>query len=233
MVDEELKKSYYAIIPADVRYDERLPLGARLLYGEITALCNEKGYCWAGNTYFAELYKVSIRTVINWIKSLNDNGYLFSEFEYKENSKEISARKLKIIQLGGEKNFTGVVKNNSRGSEKNCTDNNTCEYITTISKDIVVGQQQKKQKKQKNKKFKKPTIEEIAQYCKERNNKIDANYFFDYYESKGWVIGKNPMKDWKAAVRTWELKDKKGFKNDGNSSNNNGPSKYSRENGWF
>jgi len=52
--------------------------------------------------------------------------------------------------------------------------------------------------------FAKPTIEEIAQYCFERHNGINANYFYDFYESKGWKVGKNPMKDWKACIRTWE-----------------------------
>ena len=55
--------------------------------------------------------------------------------------------------------------------------------------------------------FKKPTVEEVKDYCKERNNNVDAQQFFDYYESKGWKIGKSPMKDWKAAVRTWEKND--------------------------
>lgn len=52
--------------------------------------------------------------------------------------------------------------------------------------------------------FIKPTIEEIKKYCTERNNSVAAEYFYDYYESKDWYIGKNKMKDWKAAVRTWE-----------------------------
>lgn len=52
--------------------------------------------------------------------------------------------------------------------------------------------------------FSKPTLEEISAYCQERNNSVDAQRFFDYYEAKGWVVGKSPMKDWKAAVRTWE-----------------------------
>lgn len=55
--------------------------------------------------------------------------------------------------------------------------------------------------------FVKPKVEEIENYCKERNNSVDAQQFFDYYESKGWKIGKSPMKDWKAAVRTWEKND--------------------------
>lgn len=57
-------------------------------------------------------------------------------------------------------------------------------------------------------KFQKPTLEEVKQYCLERNNKIDAEYFIDHYNSNGWKVGKNSMKDWKAAVRTWERRDK-------------------------
>ena len=61
-----------------------------------------------------------------------------------------------------------------------------------------------KPQKQKRYSFVRPTVEEVAAYCAERNNGIDAQAFIDFYESKGWMIGKNPMKDWKAAVRTWE-----------------------------
>lgn len=56
----------------------------------------------------------------------------------------------------------------------------------------------------KRKRFEKPSISDIKQYCMERNNNINANQFYDYYESNGWKVGKNSMKDWKAAVRTWE-----------------------------
>lgn len=52
--------------------------------------------------------------------------------------------------------------------------------------------------------FSKPTVEEISLYCSERNNAIDPNKFFDHYESNGWMVGKTKMKDWKAAIRTWE-----------------------------
>ena len=57
--------------------------------------------------------------------------------------------------------------------------------------------------------FKKPTIEEITNYCNERNNGVNPNKFYDFYESKDWYVGKNKMKDWKAAVRTWEKEDSK------------------------
>lgn len=58
-----------------------------------------------------------------------------------------------------------------------------------------------------NKKFVKPTVEEVRTYCQERNNTVDANRFVDYYEANGWKVGRNSMKDWKAAVRTWERRE--------------------------
>ena len=56
--------------------------------------------------------------------------------------------------------------------------------------------------------FRKPTVEDVAAYCKERGNHVDPVHFVDYYEARGWKIGKNAMKDWRAAVRTWERNDK-------------------------
>lgn len=56
--------------------------------------------------------------------------------------------------------------------------------------------------------FLKPTLEEIREYCLSRNNYVDPERFFDYYEANGWKVGKNPMKDWRAAVRTWESREK-------------------------
>lgn len=56
--------------------------------------------------------------------------------------------------------------------------------------------------------FVKPTVEEVRAYCRERQNTVRAEAFVNFYESKGWMVGKSPMKDWKAAVRTWEQKDR-------------------------
>jgi hypothetical protein len=71
-----MNKSYYAIIPANVRYNDNLTPNAKLLYGEITALCNEKGFCWATNSYFSELYKVDKRTISRWISQLEKNNHI-------------------------------------------------------------------------------------------------------------------------------------------------------------
>lgn len=53
-----------------------------------------------------------------------------------------------------------------------------------------------------------PTLAEITEYCRSRGNSVDATYFFDYYQSVGWKVGRNQMKDWQAAVRTWEKRSK-------------------------
>ena len=70
--------------------------------------------------------------------------------------------------------------------------------------------------KDKTKHFTKPTVEEIKAYCLERHNNVDADKFYNYYESNGWMVGRNKMKDWKASVRTWERNnyDKPKTKND-------------------
>ena len=92
----ENKKSYYAIIPANVRYDKRIRANAKLLYGEITALTNEKGYCWANNQYFADLYEVSKETISRWVSELSDRGYITVELIYKEGSNQIINRYIRI-----------------------------------------------------------------------------------------------------------------------------------------
>ncbi|ELB67801.1 TPA: helix-turn-helix domain-containing protein [Enterococcus faecium] len=91
-------RSYYAIIPANVRYDKRLKPNTKLLYGEITALCNERGFCWAGNEYFADLYGVNKETISRWVSDLIKFGYLNREIIYKEGTNQIINRYLRINQ---------------------------------------------------------------------------------------------------------------------------------------
>lgn len=71
----------------------------------------------------------------------------------------------------------------------------------------------KKELKEKVSNFSPPDIDLVKAYCSERNNCVNPDRFFDFYQSKGWMIGKNKMKDWKAAVRTWEKEDKKNSDN--------------------
>ena len=62
--------------------------------------------------------------------------------------------------------------------------------------------------KNKDNKFRRPSLEEVTAYCDERRNGIDPQAFLDFYDSKGWKVGNTPMKDWRAAIRTWESKRK-------------------------
>ncbi|EPH86962.1 hypothetical protein D922_04470 [Enterococcus faecalis 06-MB-DW-09] len=120
-------RSYFAIIPANVRYDKNLAANAKLLYGEITALANEKGYCWAGDRYFAELYDVSKTTIQNWLKSLVENGYITKEVIYREGTKEILSRYIRIVAYPTQDNLGTPTQENLRDNNTsfNKTINNT------------------------------------------------------------------------------------------------------------
>lgn len=73
-----------------------------------------------------------------------------------------------------------------------------------VNENVNVNENEIKEKEIKRKAFIKPTVSEIQNYCVERNNGINAEAFYDFYESKNWYVGKNKMIDWKACVRTWE-----------------------------
>ena len=147
---EEQQKAYYAIIPANVRYDKDLVPNAKLLYGEITALCNEKGYCWATNQYFAELYGVSVLSVKRWVNSLVTKGYVYRTLTYKPNSKEVDKRILsidsgiKIDITSVQKCYDPSIKNNTSSSIKNDTDNNTSINNTFNNTNIYKGEKKRK-----------------------------------------------------------------------------------------
>ena len=90
---DELRPSYYAVIPADVRYDDEIPPNAKLLYGEISALIGKDGFCFASNTYFMNLYGFSDPTVSRLLKQLEDNGYIIREQE-RDSSGKVVRRKI-------------------------------------------------------------------------------------------------------------------------------------------
>lgn len=104
--------NYYAIIPAKIRYDKELMANAKLLYGEITALCNDKGICWARNEYFADLYDVSNETISRWISQLNKKKYIKVKMFYKKDSKEIDKRIISINQYPIDENVNTYCQEN-------------------------------------------------------------------------------------------------------------------------
>jgi hypothetical protein len=109
--------SYYAVIPANVRYS-KIPPNAKLLYGEITALCNKYGFCWAKNSYFAELYGKKEPTISVWISHLQREGFISTVIENNNERK---------IYLKGvlEKSKGGIRKIEREPLEKSNALNNT------------------------------------------------------------------------------------------------------------
>lgn len=99
---------YFSVLPSNVRYDDSLCPNEKLLFSEISSLCNKNGYCFANNEYFAKLYKVHKNTVSKWISHLKEKKYIKLLFTYKENSKAIDKRILTI----GESAFSPNMQDN-------------------------------------------------------------------------------------------------------------------------
>ena len=178
------KPNYYAVIPAEVRYSKKLTPNAKLLYAEITALCNMNGRCTANTNYFCKLYEVSRISIQKWLKTLEVNGYIKRVNIYKQGSKEILTRVITLVNIPSKEKLTDNT-NTKVSNNTNLTDSNKKGF------------------------FQKPSLIDIQNYCLSRNNNIDAEAFIDFYESKDWMIGSNKMKCWKSAVRTWERRETK------------------------
>ena len=97
-MEEKNTPNYFGILPANVRYDKTLRPMEKILYTEITALSNSKGYCFATNSYFAELYDVHKNTAGCWISNLEKQGYIKTVLIYKNGTKEILERRIYINQ---------------------------------------------------------------------------------------------------------------------------------------
>ena len=123
-------------------------------------------------------------------------------------------------------------KEEQKEIQKNTNEYNSIQTDSDIVNDIVIDNvididnktnvinKESVKEKSTTSRFIPPTLEQVQAYCLERNNLVDPNKWFDFYQAKGWMVGKNKMKDWKAAVRTWEKES--GFKNNPNEPNDNG-----------
>ena len=110
--EEKNTPNYFGILPANVRYDKKLKPMEKILYTEITALSNSKGYCYATNSYFANLYDVHKNTAGTWINNLEKLGYIKSRIIYETGTKNVKERQLFIV--------TPINKNVARYQQKDC-----------------------------------------------------------------------------------------------------------------
>lgn len=129
--------SYYAIIPADVRYDDSIPANAKILYGEISALVGRDGYCFASNQYFADLYGMTVENIARLLTKLEKAGHISRVIE-KDNAGQIVSRKLYLrVSLpdvqGIDKKINTPQQKNQEGIDKKIKDTNTS--ITDKEKD--------------------------------------------------------------------------------------------------
>ena len=102
-MEEKNTPNYFGILPANVRYDKKLKPMEKILYTEITALANSKGYCFATNSYFANLYDVHKNTAGTWINNLEKLGYIKSKIIYETGTKNVKERQLFIVTPINEK----------------------------------------------------------------------------------------------------------------------------------
>jgi hypothetical protein len=174
--------SYYAIIPAPVRYHHDLVPMARLLYAEITALAKREGYCYARNEYFAKTYNTSIRNVRRWIEDLAHHGFISVDIDGGERS---------IFVMGEDKNVPGGRTNLSGGEDKNVRSS-----IVNNKSYILKGDSSRK--------FKKPTISELTEHLTQKGYTFSPERFLAHYEANGWRVGRNAMRSWQAACVTWQ-----------------------------
>ena len=131
------KPNYYAVIPAEVRYCENLTPNAKLLYGEISALCNKEGYCWATNAYFAKLYKTTNVTISRWFSNLEKEGFISTKLEFDKDSKQVTKRLTKLLMLN--KNVKGGINKSVKDNILPTIDkNNTSKLIEPVFDDLVL-----------------------------------------------------------------------------------------------
>lgn len=139
----EQHPSYYTNIPAFVRYDEELLRKPKsiLLYGEIVALSNQKGYCWASNSYFAERLRVSGRMIQDYLDILVTKGYVARKLIYKPHSKQVDKRILSIASRPGETDFMrGDEMDFTRPGEADFAENITSINTTSTNKLLADAQ---------------------------------------------------------------------------------------------
>ena len=171
-------------IPREIWLDERLNMIEKGILTEIDSLDNENG-CSASNEYLADFCQCSETKVSTAIKKLIELGFVYQQ-SFNGRVRILKSRLTKF----------------ERQTYKNCKAELQKMQVNNINNNINnnnIGV----------KRFTPPTLEEVSSYCEERQNGVDAQRFIDFYASKGWKVGNQGMKDWKACVRTWEQREKK------------------------
>ena len=190
----------FVSIQNDAIRDDRLSLAARGLLVYMLSMSDGWGFSVSG---LVQALKISRPTLIRYLKELQDAGYV-----------SITKEQNKLGQFSG-KSWTVYETPKSHSKENRTTENlttvnhsqknRTTEFLPLRTTKYKNNQNTKSNTRTRTReKFTPPTLEDVTAYCQERQNNVDPQRWLDYYTANGWRVGKNPMKDWKAAVRTWE-----------------------------
>ena len=175
-------------IPIEIWQNRSLSWNEKILLMEIDSFTAKDRECYISNEYIAELLGVSVSWASKCLSHLLELGLVrVVKFDGRKRYVEST------IQFKADLNESSM----QDGTFVQHTDNN--EYININNNSLY---------KKGSSRFQKPTIEEIRQYCLEKGYNVDAEQFFNFYESKGWLVGKSPMKNWRAAVCTWNKREK-------------------------
>ena len=197
-----------------------MPSSTQMLYFHLSMNADDDGFvnnpkkiqrmCGASDDDFkllvAKSFVILFESGIIVIKHWKMHNYIQSDryrpTDYVDEKSMLGVKRNKAYTLDENKMYTKCIQDVSVGKDSIGKDSIGKDSIgkDSIGKDSI-GESVRGGKA---KRFIPPTVEEVESYCLERGNGIDAQSFIDFYESKGWMIGKNKMKDWKAAVRTWE-----------------------------
>lgn len=177
--------------------DKSLSLKAKGLLSQMLSLPENWDYTISGLASINKENKTAIQSALH---ELEKGGYLV-----RTRTQDESGRFDYIYDIY-EKPRTENLCTENQHTESPCTENNA--QLNTYkenTEDKLLNN--KKLRERSATRFTPPTVQEVRDYCQERNNNVDAERFVDFYAAKGWKIGSSPMKDWKAAVRTWEKRD--------------------------
>jgi len=192
------QKRMFSLSVVDTDQFLDMPISSRLLYYELGMRADDDGFVdnfkkillFTGlkeddlKVLIAKQYVLPFDSGVIVIRHWRMNNYLRNDrhksTQYQEELKKLSVDDNLVYQMDTTGIPGGIHSIDKNRLDKNSIDNNIA--------------------------FKKPTLDEVKEYCEERNNGIDAETFINFYESKGWMVGKNKMKDWKACIRTWEKK---------------------------
>ena len=211
MKTNEFDNSNYYVIQGWMINQFHLSGNELLVYAIIFGFSQQKDQKYNGTIqYLANATSISKSSVQRALNTLIDKGLIIkSQKEFNNIIFNEYRANLQLV-MGGSQFDMGVVNLTRGGSQSDCLAreliNDKHEYIheernNNISNDILI-------KKETNSRFVPPTLDEVRAYCNERNNLVDPEAFIAFYQSNGWKVGKNPMKNWKSAIITWEKNDK-------------------------